>query len=103
MEDMIEKIIQMDKKARESLTEANQLKIDAERKISDIKEQRRNEYIDRARTNIKVLEKEEKIKAAVKLKIIENTYEQKYSRIEKVYYDNKDKWIKAIVDRVIQK
>lgn len=103
MEDMIGKIIQMDKEARESLTKANQLKIDAERKISDIKEQRRNEYIDRARTNIKALEKEEKVKAAVKLKVIENTYEQKYSRIEKVYYDNKDKWIKAIVDRVIQK
>lgn len=103
MEDMIGKIIQMDKEARESLTKANQLKIDAERKISDIKEQRRNEYIDRARTNIKVLEKEEKVKAAVKLKVIESTYEQKYSRIEKVYYDNKDKWIKAIVDRVIQK
>ncbi len=103
MEDMIGKIIQMDKEARESLTKANQLKIDAERKISDIKEQRRNEYIDKARTNIKILEKEEKVKAAVKLKIIENTYEQKYSRIEKVYYDNKDKWIQAIVDRVIQK
>ena len=80
MEDMIGKIIQMDKEARESLTKANQLKIDSERKISDIKEQRRNEYIDRARTNIKVLEKEEKIKAAVRLKIIENSYEQKYDR-----------------------
>ncbi len=103
MEDMIGKIIQMDKEARESLTKAKQLKIDSERKISDIKEQRRNEYIDRARTNIKVLEKEERIKAAVRLKIIENSYEQKYDRIEKVYYDNKDAWIKAIVERVIQK
>lgn len=103
MEDMIGKIIQMDKEARESLTKANQLKIDSERKISDIKEQRRNEYIDRARTNIKVLEKEEKIKAAVRLKIIENSYEQKYDRIEKTYYENKDKWVNAIVDRVIQK
>ncbi len=103
MEDMIGKIIQMDKEARESLTKAKQLKIDSERKISDIKEQRRNEYIDRARTNIKVLEKEERIKAAVRLKIIENSYEQKYDRIEKVYYDNKDAWINAIVERVIQK
>ncbi len=103
MEDMIGKIIQMDKEARESLTKAKQLKIDSERKISDIKEQRRNEYIDRARTNIKVLEKEERIKAAVRLKVIENSYEQKYDRIEKVYYDNKDAWINAIVERVIQK
>ena len=103
MEDMIGKIIQMDKEAREGLTKAKQLKIDSERKISDIKEQRRNEYIDRARTNIKVLEKEERIKAAVRLKVIENSYEQKYDRIEKVYYDNKDAWINAIVERVIQK
>lgn len=103
MEDMIGKIIQMDKEARESLTKAKQLKIDSERKISDIKEQRRNEYIDRARTNIKVLEKEERIKAAVRLKVIENSYEQKYDRIEKVYYDNKDAWINAIVERVIKK
>ena len=103
MEDMIGKIIQMDKEARESLTKAKQLKIDSERKISDIKEQRRNEYIDRARTNIKVLEKEQRIKAAVRLKVIENSYEQKYDRIEKVYYDNKDAWINAIVERVIQK
>ena len=70
---MIGKIIQLDKEARESLTKAKQLKIDSERKISDIKEQRRNEYIDRARTNIKVLEKEERIKAAVRLKVIENS------------------------------
>ncbi len=103
MEDMIEKIIKLDQEARESLTKANQLKIDSERKISDIKEQKRNEYIEKARSRIKTMEKEEKVKALVRLKVIEKNYKEKYDRIEKIYCENKDNWIDAIVNRVIEK
>jgi hypothetical protein len=103
MEDMISKIIELDKEAKESLTKAKQMKIDSEQKISDIKKQKRNEYIEKARANIKVLEKEEKVKAIVRLKVIENSYKKKYDRIEKIYDANKDKWIETIVDRVIKK
>lgn len=103
MEDMINRIIELDKEAKESLTKAKQMKIDSEQKISDIKKQKRNEYIERARANIKTLEKEEKVKAIVRLKIIENSYKKKYDRIEKIYEANKDKWINTIVDRVIKK
>jgi hypothetical protein len=102
MEDMINRIIELDKEAKESLTKANQMKIDSEQKISDIKKQKRNEYIEKARANIKNLEKEEKVKAIVKLKVIENSYKKKYDRIEKIYDANKDKWINTIVDRVIK-
>ena len=42
MEDMISKIIELDKKAKESLTKAKQKKIDSEQKIIDIKNQKRN-------------------------------------------------------------
>ena len=103
MEDMIGRIIELDKEARESLTKANQMKVDSEQKISDIKKQKRNEYIERARANIQELEKEEKVKAIVRLKVIENSYKKKYDRIEKIYEANKDKWIDTIVDRVIEK
>lgn len=103
MENMIDRIIEMDKQAREDLVKAKQLKIDSEHKINDIKEQKRKEYITRARANIKTLEKEEKIKAFVRLKVIENFYKEKYDRIEKIYASNKEKWINAITDRVIEK
>ncbi len=102
MEDMIGRIIELDKEARESLTKAKQMKIDSEQKISDIKKQKRNEYIENARANIQVLEKEEKVKAIVRLKAIENSYKKKYDRIEKIYEANKEKWIDTIVDRVIK-
>lgn len=103
MEDMISRIIELDKEARESLTKAKQMKIDSEQKISDIKKQKRNEYIERARANILALEKEEKVKAIVRLKVIENSYKKKYDRIEKTYEANKENWIDTIVDRVIKK
>ncbi len=103
VEDMIDRIIELDKEARDSLTKARQLKIDSEQKISDITKQKRNEYIDRARTNIKMLEKEEKVKAMVRLKVIENSYKKKHDGIEKIYEANKAKWIDTIVDRVIKK
>ncbi len=102
MEDMIGKIIELDKKASENLIKENQLRIDSEKKISDIKEQKRNEYLEKATANIKALEKEEKIKAVVRLKVIENSYKHKYERIEEIYSQNKDSWIDTIVKRVIE-
>ena len=87
MEDMIKRIIELDRMAKENLTRANQLKVDSEQKISDIKEQKRAEYLERARANIKSLE---------------NSYRQKYDRIEEIYAKNKNNWVKTIVNRVIE-
>lgn len=102
MEDMIKRIIELDRMAKENLTRANQLKVDSAQKISDIKEQKRAEYLERARANIKSLEKEEKVNACLRLKVIENSYRQKYDRIEEIYAKNKNKWVETIVNRVIE-
>ena len=102
MEDMIKRIIELDRMAKENLTRANQLKVDSAQKISDIKEQKRAEYLERARANIKSLEKEEKVNACWRLKVIENSYRQKYDRIEEIYAKNKNKWVETIVNRVIE-
>ncbi len=99
---MIRRIIELDRMAKENLTRANQLKVDSEQKISDIKEQKRAEYLERARANIKSLEKEEKVNACLRLKVIENSYRQKYDRIEEIYAKNKDNWVETIVNRVIE-
>ena len=102
MEDMIKRIIELDRMAKENLTRANQLKVDSAQKISDIKEQKRAEYLERARANIKSLEKEEKVNACLRLKVIENSYRQKYDRIEEIYANNKIKWVETLVNRVIE-
>ncbi len=102
MEDMIQKIIELDRKASEGLTKANQQRIDLEKKISDIKEQKRSEYLSKATANMEALEKKEKVKAVVRLKVIENSYNRKRERIEDVYSKNRQNWVDTIVQRVIQ-
>ena len=102
MEDMIKRLIELDKKAKESLARSNQLKVDSEQRISDMKEKKRNEYMEKARIKIKDLEKKEKVNACLKLKVIENSYRKKYDRIEKIYAENKNNWINTITERVIK-
>ncbi len=100
MEDMIGRIIELDKKARDDVSRARQLKLDSEQKISALKEKKRSEYINRARIDIKEREKDEKIKACIKLSAVEGIYRKKIQRIEKIYSENKEKWVSTIISRV---
>ena len=101
MEDMIGKIIELDKQARENATKSKKLQVDLEQKISEMKEKRRAEYIKRAEVDIKEKEKDEKIKACIKLSAIEGVNRKKIENIEKIYHENKEKWVDSIVKRVI--
>ena len=101
MKDMIEKIISTDKKSREAMAKTRQLKVESEQKISDMCEKKRSEYIERARVNIRNMEKQERIKAEIKLKKIEGEYQNLSQRIDRIYSDNCDMWVDEIVKRVI--
>ena len=54
MEEMIKRIIDMDKKAREITDAAQQEKIDCEKEIAQKAAQLRSEYLERARRRIQV-------------------------------------------------
>ncbi len=103
MEDMIGKIIELDKQTRENAIKEKELQIDLEQKISDLKEKRRAEYLKRAEGDIKEIEKDEKIKACIKLSAIEGVNRKKIERIEEIYRKNKETWAESIVKRVIEK
>lgn len=103
MEDMIGKIIELDKQTRENAIKEKELRIDLEQKISDLKEKRRAEYLKRAEGDIKEIEKDEKINACIKLSAIEGVNRKKIERIEEIYRKNKEAWAESIVKRVIEK
>ena len=102
MEDMIGRILELDKQVRDEATKEKQFKVDLEQKISELKEKKRSEYVERARKDIKEREKDEKIKACIKLSAIEGIYKKRVDRLEKIYSDNKESWIESIVQRVIE-
>ncbi len=99
---MIEKIVSTDKKSREALEKAKQLKMESLQKISSIREQKRNDYLEKARENIKISEKEERQNAEKKMKEIEKEYESASTRIDRLLRDKRDEWVDAIVKRVVE-
>ncbi len=101
MEDMISKIVEMDKKARDMTAEAQKSKVDCEQDIVITKEKIKNDFIERALARIKINEQTEKENAKKKLEQIEQKNAIIAQNLEKRYADYADAWVEEIVSRVI--
>lgn len=101
MEDMVSKIIEMDKKARDMTTETQKSKVDYEHDIIVTKEKIKNDFIERALARIKINEQAERENARKKLEQIEQKNAVIAQALEKRYADCADNWVEEIVDRVI--
>lgn len=99
---MIAKIIELDKLAREDDSKVKEIKMDLDQRISQVKEKRREEYLKRAKINIDEKEKDEKIKAHIKFSAIEGVYRKKIDKIQKIYLENKEKWINSMINNIIK-
>ena len=100
MEDMISKIIDMDKKARDMTNAARQSKIDHEKEIIRTKEKIKNDYLERANERIKINTQSAQKKADDQLAVIEKKNEEIIGKMNEAYKNNKDKWVDEIVSRV---
>lgn len=101
MEDMISKIVEMDKKARDLTAEAQKSKIDYEQQIIRTKEKIKNEYIERAVERVKINQQTAQKKADEELKLIQAKNAAIIKNLDKTYSENGDKWVDEIVSRVI--
>lgn len=101
MEDMISKIVDMDKKARDITDEAQKSKIDYENQIILTKEKIKNDYLERAKKRIEINRQTAQKKADEQLKLLEVRNGAIIENLDKTYSENCDKWVDTIVDRVI--
>lgn len=99
---MIEKIVSSDRKSREAVAQAQQLKVMSAQKINDICDQKRAECMQRALANIKDSEKIERAKADEKIQQIGQAYGEISDRLDRIFCENCDEWVDAVVKRVIQ-
>ena len=100
MEDMISKILDMDKKARDLTDEAQRSKIDFEKDILQKKEQIKNDYLNRAKERIEINKATAQKKADEQLEVIEKRNSTVILRLDTTYEENGDKWVNEIVARV---
>ena len=97
---MINRIISTDKKSREAVARTLKFKVDSIQKISDLREKKRAEHINKARQNIKIMESEEREIADMKVKAITDHYNKIADKIDKVYSENSKMWVSQIIQRV---
>lgn len=101
MENMIAKIIEMDKKARDLTDEAQKSKISYENEILKTKEKIKNDYLARAKDRIEINKQTAQKKANARLSEIEEKNSILIKKLDSSYSENGDKWVDEIVQRVV--
>lgn len=101
MQDLLKQIVDTDRKARE-ITDAAQLeKINSEKEIVEKREQIRSEYLERARKRIAMNEPQERAAAEAAWEEKKKKNAELAQKMDQLYQEKGDVWVKAIVSKVI--
>jgi len=101
MEEMIARIIEMDKKAREMNETALKTKLSCEHEVLLTKETIKTDYLERANKRIAINQQTAQKRADEKLAAITEKNQAVVERLEKSYSENAEKWADEIFSRVI--
>ena len=99
MQDMVERIVEMDKRARELTDEAKKLRVGSEDRIRAKKEELRRGYRDRAEERVELIKKAEARNAEAEHKAILARQKETQRQLDEIYAEKGDEWVAAIVAR----
>ena len=102
VEDMIAKIVEMDKKARELNDKAQKTKVDYEHQIILKKEKIKTDYLERAKKRIAINQQTAQKRADEKLKRNHEKNDAISERLEAAYAENGNAWVERIVQNVLE-
>lgn len=101
MKDLIKKILEADEETKNNEESIERLKIESSRRIEYALDKRREEYIDKARMNIKVIKKIEDSKASIEIDKIRSECDHLLNKIDNEYSNHKDEWIDKIFHNIV--
>ena len=101
MKDMINRILSVDKTAREAKDKIQKENVTLEEEISQRKNEIRSDYLERAKERVEHNRKLEEEAAKSKIVKVQNSTAERLKKLEKMFEDNKDIWAKKIVERVL--
>ncbi len=101
MEEMIKRIIDMDRKAREITDAAQQEKIDCEKEIARKAAQIRSEYLERARRRIQVNAEAEQTLADQEWRRRKAKYDKQREDLQASFDAHREAWVAQIVANVL--
>ncbi len=100
MEDMIKRILDMDKKAQEITEAAQKEKSAAQEEIGRRAEALKVEYLDRARRRIQINAETEQTLLEQAWRRREDSYRKQAARLDALYAEKRGDWVRAIVENV---
>lgn len=102
MRDMVSRIIEMDKTAREVTQKVKNEKLTLEKEIKDLKKKIRSEYLEKARKRIEINREAEQKFANEKIEILKKEKDEIFQRIKNQYDKNYENWTNTIVSHVLE-
>lgn len=101
MDDIINKILAMDETARKLDDEAQAEKIASREEVLKKRQEVYDEYLRTAAEHLEMFKKAAGKSSEEKWKKTEKYYENLSSSLDKVYKENKDRWVNEIVSGVL--
>lgn len=102
MKDMINRILSVDKAAREAKDRIQKENITLEEEINQRKQEIRSDYLKRAKERVEHNRKLEEESSKAKIFRIQESTEDKLKILEKIFDDNKDAWSREIAKRALR-
>lgn len=101
MEEMIKRIVEMDKKAREITERARQEKIESEKEVEEKAAKLREEMLSRARRRIQINRELEKVIFEQEWSKKKARYDKQIKRIDQLAAKHGEEWVNTIFNRVL--
>ncbi|NLN82364.1 MAG: hypothetical protein GX136_07465 [Clostridiales bacterium] len=102
MKEMIQRIIDMDKKAREITDAAKKEKLESEKIIAEKAAQLREEVLSRARRRIQINKELENVILEQEWEKVKARYDSQLKNMNDLYARHGDEWVDTIVKRVLE-
>ena len=98
MENMIQRIVDMDRRAQDILATAQKEKLDAEDRIAEKAAALQKNYLDQARRRIQISAENDRTLFEQRWTRRQKHYDRQMERLETRFAENHDNWLGAIVD-----
>lgn len=102
MKDMIGKIVDAEKEARELTENVKQSKITVEQEIFELKKKIKEDYLIRARARIKINETTEQKEADKNWKEISKNQSEVRKKLNEIYKMKKSEWVAQIINNILE-
>lgn len=102
VQDMIEKIVEMDKAARKITQKVREKKLGLEQEIKELKKNIRDGYLERARRRIEINRETEQKLANEKIELINANEKGLLKKLDECYKEKGTEWVETIVKNVLE-